>query len=144
MLRCCLYIPLSLLLPVSTLSMLLFCVWVLPGNPCSSKQASWHFCFISHSLIWIWPWKKGSLNINQLSWASLPCRMLSHRTLKKVLEEARVCSPVVKHCNLAFCPTLSSQDPDTKRQLVSTELSTPSKIVLNGQDLCCKTNSFAN
>jgi len=59
-------------------------------------------------------------------------------------EEAKVCSPEVKHYNLAFFPPLSSEDPDANIQLISTVLNNPSKTALLGQNLCRNTNSFEN
>ena len=60
-----------------------FCIWVRPGAICSSTQDSWHFLLncLFVGMVFLWVWRRWPLNINQFSWALLPSRALSHRTL---------------------------------------------------------------
>lgn len=80
MLRQCLCIPSRLPMFASTPCMLLSCVWIWPGAPCSSTHARWHFLpdFILTGMDCFLVWRRWSRNINKLSWASLPSRVLSH------------------------------------------------------------------
>lgn len=60
------------------------------------------------------------MNANQLSWASLPCRALPHKTTQQIFGEAQVCSTKVQGCELAFIAPPCSWDPNLLHFVVTT------------------------
>lgn len=104
-----------------------FCVRVLSEATCSPMKASWYFvwlpvCWNGLLLCLI----EVMLDFNHLSWASLPSRTLSHRTLPSRSLKTAVCSHDVQGCELAFHPPSWPWDPKLHYPII-----TPAKSALD-------------
>ncbi|KAK4832847.1 hypothetical protein QYF61_025867 [Mycteria americana] len=75
------------------------------GAPCSSMQASWHFCLTLSLLGCIAPELGGDF----IPWYST----------KQIPEEAKVCSPEVQHSELSVRPYRCPKDPELHHFMVT-------------------------
>ena len=89
--------------PASTSFMFPFCVWILPGAPCSSLQASCPLCLTSCMSGWTdLEIKEGDPGESNSCPGLLFCPG-SWSSSKQIPEKAEACSPEVQGCSSGIC-----------------------------------------
>ena len=74
------------------------------------------FLFSSHCF---WAWRRWSQNTDQLSWAPLPSRALSHVAAKQFPEKVKICSPEVQSSKVGVHPLQCPKDLQHYHSVVS-------------------------